>query len=84
MVSQTVFADDRGHFRLETELRGPLGLRARMPPSADGVSNLHIENRNSKVNQRFSLKPLVDQVQLMAVDPSGEHYQQQMKRLKQG
>jgi hypothetical protein len=55
-----------------------------MPPSADGVSNLHIENRNSKVNQRFSLKPLVDQIQLMAVDPSGEHYQQQMKRLKQG
>src|SRR5450631_203458 len=34
------------------------------------------------VSTRFSVLEIRDQVQLMAVDPPGEHHEQQLKRLK--
>lgn len=49
-----------------------------------GVGEVDALSAQPFLEQAVLFLDVVDQIQLMAVDPSGEHHQQQMKRLKQG
>jgi streptogramin lyase len=74
MVSQTVFADAGGRFRLETEFSGSLSLRARVPLAADGVSKLEVSSPNAKVSQRFALKRLLTPKEISDSLPASAHF----------
>src|SRR4051812_12368025 len=56
MVSETVFTDAAGHYRLDTQFTGSLSLRARAPVAADSVAKVEVPSPNSKLTQRFSLR----------------------------
>jgi hypothetical protein len=49
-----------------------------------GVGEADALSAQPFLEQAVLFLDVVDQIQLMAVDPSGEHHQQEMKRLKQG
>jgi hypothetical protein len=49
-----------------------------------GVGEADALSAQPFLEQAVLFLDVVDQIQLMAVDPSAEHYQQQMKGLKQG
>jgi hypothetical protein len=53
-------------------------------PSTFGVGEADAASAQAFLEQAVLFLEVVDQIQLMTVDPSGEHHQQQVKRLKHG
>ena len=51
--------------------------------STFGVSEANAASAQALLEQAVLFLEVVDQIQLMTVDPSREHHQQQVKRLKQ-
>jgi streptogramin lyase len=74
MVSETVFTDMAGHYRLHTKLTGLLSLRARAPLAADSVANVDVSSPNVTVTQRFSLRRLTTPQEISDSLPASAHY----------
>ena len=73
-VSQTVFSDATGHYRLETEFSGKLSLRGRAPLAADAVAPLGLVGPATKLEQRLSLRRLVTPQEISDSLPASAHY----------
>jgi streptogramin lyase len=74
MVSETVFTDAAGHYRLDTQFTGSLSLRARAPLAADSVAKVEVPSPNSKLTQRFSLRRLTTPQEISDNLPASAHY----------
>ena len=73
-VSQTVFSDATGRYRLESELMGKLSLRARAPLAADGIAQLGLVGAETKLAQRFALRRLITPQEISDSLPASAHY----------
>ena len=63
-----------------------LDVASKIPGKAAtfGVGEADALSAQPLLEQAVLFVDVVDQIQLMAIDPSGEHHPQQMKRSKQG
>lgn len=84
-VSETVFTDAAGRYRLETEFTGRLTLRVRAPLARDGFATIEVPSTNAKLAPRqFSLKRLTTPEEISDDLPASAYFGQiKFKTLKQ-
>jgi hypothetical protein len=76
LVSETVFTDAEGRYRLGTMFVGHLRVRARAPRSADSSVSLEAPSPSTTLNHRFALKPLATQQEISDSLAPSAHFAQ--------
>ena len=74
-VSEALYTDAKGHFRLETPLQGTLAVRVRLPYYEDAQNTVELEP-NSKLVQDFTLHPMTDPQAISDSLPAGYFFGQ--------
>lgn len=74
LVSQTVYSDASGAYRLSTNLDGKLTIRARAPMLADMTSRIAVPRSDAELRQSFKMKPLVTPQEISDSLPASAHF----------
>ena len=74
MVSETVYTDGTGRFRLETKLYGRLMLRVRAPRDADAVQAVDVPAGAGRIEQTITLQRLTTAQALSDSLPASAHF----------
>jgi virginiamycin B lyase len=73
-VSESVFADASGRYRLDTQFQGEVTLRARAPLATDAVAKLELSRPEATLNQAFTLKRLTTPQEISDALPASAHF----------
>ena len=74
LVSQTVYSDASGAFRLNTNLDGTLTIRARAPMLADELHKISVRKGNAELKHAFTMRPLTTPQEISDSLPASAHF----------
>ena len=74
LVSQTVYSDASGAFRLDTNLDGKLTIRARAPMLADELHKIAVPKGNAQLKHGFTMRPLTTPQEISDSLPASAHF----------
>jgi virginiamycin B lyase len=74
LVSNTVFTDAAGRYRLASQLNGALTLRVRAPLNADEIAKLNVPAGDTQLTQVFSLRRLTSSQEISDSLPASAHF----------